>query len=191
MPVAKQVADFITIARVLIAPVLIWLGITRGEASLPLAVGLMIADWTGDLVDGPIARRSRRRYDTWIGDHDLEADILVSLGLMFYLLVVGYVELQVVGLYILFWALIFWRWGFYRPLGMLLQAPIYIWFLVVAIQDPSRSGLWILAWIFAVTVLTWPKAFEDTVPGFLDGMRKALKAYKPEDSSGGEPSRPS
>jgi hypothetical protein len=190
MPVAKQVADSITIARVLVAPVLIWLGITRGEASLPLAVWLMIADWTGDLVDGPIARRSRRRYDTWVGDHDLEADILVSLGLMFYLLVVGYVELQVVGLYILFWALIFWRWGFSRSPGMLLQAPIYLWFLVVAIQDHSRSGLWILAWIITVTALTWPKAIEDTVPGFLNGMRRAIKAYKREDASSGETSRP-
>jgi phosphatidylglycerophosphate synthase len=181
MLVAKQVADLITIARVLIAPLLIWLGAAQGEASLPLAVWLMIGDWTGDLVDGIIARRSRRQYETWIGSHDLEADIVVSLGLMIYLLVVGYVDLPVVGVYLLFWALVFWRWGFHRPLGMLLQAPIYMWFLVVALQAPARPGLWILAWMGAVTIITWPKAIVDTVPGFLDGMREAIAAYKRDE----------
>jgi phosphatidylglycerophosphate synthase len=176
MLVAKQVADLITVARVLIVPILIWLGVTQGHDSLPLAVWLMIADWTGDLFDGIIARRSRRKYRTWIGDHDLEADMLVSFGLMIYLLVAGFVDLSIVGLYLLFWALVLLRWGFHRTLGMLIQAPIYLWFLVVSILEPPRMGLWILAWMVSVTVLTWPKFLVEIVPNFLDGMRGVFRA---------------
>ena len=181
MLVAKQVADLITVARVLIAPLLVGIGIAKGPASLSLAVWLMIADWTGDLADGILARRSSLQYRSWIGDHDLEADILVSFGLMIYLLVVGFVEIPVVGVYLLFWALIFWRWGFHRSLGMLFQAPIYFFFLVVSIREAPRPGLWILAWMLSVTVLTWPKAIVDTIPGFLEGMRSAIQAYKRDD----------
>jgi hypothetical protein len=32
--------------------------------------------------------------------------------------------------------------------------------------------------MLSVTVITWPKAIEDTIPGFLDGMRSAIQAYK-------------
>jgi hypothetical protein len=181
MLVAKQVADLITLARVLIVPILIWLGVTEGHDSLPLAVWLMIADWTGDLFDGILARRSRRKYRTWIGDHDLEADMLVSFGLMIYLLIAGFVELPVVGSYLLFWALVFWRWGFHRTLGMLIQAPIYLWFLVVSIRETPHTGLWILAWMVSVTVLTWPKFSEEIVPNFLDGMRAVFRTRQRND----------
>ncbi|HEY70434.1 MAG TPA: hypothetical protein G4O08_07630 [Anaerolineae bacterium] len=181
MLVAKQVADLITVTRVLIVPILIWLGVTQSQESLPLAVWLMIADWTGDLFDGIIARRSRRKYQTWIGDHDLEADILVSFGLMIYLLLVGFVELPVVGLYLVIWALIFWRWGFHRTLGMLIQAPIYLWFLVVSIREVPQAGLWILAWMVSVTVLTWPKFVVEIVPNFLDGIRAVFRVHQRDD----------
>ena len=60
MIVAKQVADLITTIRALIAVCLMWLGITHKADGLSLAAGLMIADWIGDMVDGRIARRSRR-----------------------------------------------------------------------------------------------------------------------------------
>ena len=83
--VAKQVADFITTLRALLVVILPWLGLTQGKAGLPLAVWLMIADWTADSVDGSIARRSHPYHHTWIGDHDLEVDMLVSLGLLGYL----------------------------------------------------------------------------------------------------------
>ena len=82
MIVAKQVADVITSLRALIAVFLIWLGEVQGAAGLPTAVWAMVADWLGDAIDGPIARRSRIKYSTWIGDHDLEVDMTVSVGLL-------------------------------------------------------------------------------------------------------------
>src|SRR3989304_1760435 len=92
MLVAKQVADLITFARGMLAFYLAWLGATLSEHGLPIAVWAMIINWTGDSVDGALARHSRRQYHTWIGDHDLQIDMLVSFGLLIYMLLAGYVH---------------------------------------------------------------------------------------------------
>ena len=70
MIVAKQVADLITSIRVLIALCLVGVGLILGTAGLPLVAWMMIFDWAGDMVDGRIARRSRLKYHTWIGDRN-------------------------------------------------------------------------------------------------------------------------
>lgn len=178
MLVAKQVADLITISRGLLALVMIWLGVTRGSAALPLVCWLMLLDWMGDFVDGPIARRSRIYYHSWVGDHDLEVDIAVSFGLLLYLLGAGYVDLRLAAVYLLFWALVFWRWGVPRSLGMLIQAPIYGWFLWVGVRDAPMAGLWVVGFIVALIVITWPRAFREVIPGFLRGMRDVWQQYR-------------
>lgn len=176
MLVAKQVADLITYLRAVLGFYLAWLGFSQGDEGLPLAVWIMIADWSGDSLDGPIARRSRVYYHTWIGDNDLLVDMLVSAGLMVYMLGAGYVQLWLAGVYLLLWLLIFYRWGFASVLGMLFQAPIYGWFVWVAIREAPTLGMWLVVWILAAIVLTWPRFPQMVVPGFLEGMRQVLKA---------------
>ena len=131
---AKAVADLITATRGLLGFVIIWLGIMQGEKALPAVVILMLLDWTGDFVDGRIARRSRHPRHTWIGDSDLYIDLFVSLCLAIYLLAAGFVSLGFVGVYLSAWALVLWHFGLDRNLLMLLQAPIYLYFIVVALQ---------------------------------------------------------
>ena len=177
MLVAKQVADFFTFIRVLLSPALILIGILEGSEGLPLAIGAMIASWTSDALDGPIARRSRVKYHTWLGDHDLEVDMAVSVGLMTYMLLAGFIDIQVIGVYILLWVLIFWRWGQMRSLGMLFQAPIYGYFIYSSMRIAPLAGSWMIGWIVAVTVITWPRFPREVVPGFLDGMRSVFRAY--------------
>jgi len=177
MLVAKQVADFFTFIRVLLSPTLILIGILEGSGGLPLAIGAMIASWTSDALDGPIARRSRVKYHTWLGDHDLEVDMAVSVGLMTYMLLAGFIDIQVIGVYILLWVLIFWRWGQMRSLGMLFQAPIYGYFIYSSMRIAPLAGSWMIGWIVAVTVITWPRFPREVVPGFLDGMRSVFQAY--------------
>ncbi len=175
MLVAKQVADLVTLARGLLAFWFARLGFTQGEQGLPLAVWLLFAAWTGDALDGPIARRSRVYYHTWLGDHDLEIDLTVSAGLLVYMLAAGYVEWHVAAVYILIWALVFLRWGFARSLGMLIQAPIYAWFIWVAVTEPPFMGWWLVGWIVAAVVLTWPRFPNEVIPGFLSGIRSVNK----------------
>ena len=174
MLVAKQVADLLTMTRALLALFLAWLGFSQGATALPLAVWTMIIDWTGDSLDGAIARRSRIYYHTWIGDHDLQVDMFVSAGLLVYMLAAGFVDVRVAGIYMLIWVLIFWRWGAASVLGMLFQAPIYGWFVWVAIREVPTIGMWLIVWIVVAIILTWPKFPNMIVPGFLGGMRELL-----------------
>jgi hypothetical protein len=171
MLVAKQVADLITFTRAGIGLILVWLGVAGGKASLPAAVVAMLLDWIGDCMDGIVARRSRVKYHTWIGDHDLEVDIFVSAGLFVYLITAGYLSF-IAGLgYVIIWILIFWRYGLNRSLGMLVQAPIYLVLIVVSLMDAPTYGTWLVVWIVTLIVLTWPRFPNEVIPGFLSGMR--------------------
>ena len=173
MIVAKQVADLITTARALIAVFLVWLGIARGPNSLPLVAWVMIADWAGDMVDGRIARRSRVQYRTWIGDHDLEVDMAVSVGLLVYLLLAGFVNIWVAGGYVLLWCLYFWQQsGIPHSQGMLFQAPMYGWLIWVALRDAPQAGWTIIIFLISAVALTWPYFPKVMIPGFLNGIRK-------------------
>ena len=174
MLVAKQVADLITFSRGLMALILAGLGMLVGKEALPVVAWVMIADWCGDMVDGPIARRSRIHYHTWIGDHDLQVDMTVSVGLLIYLLGAGYVSWWVGVIYLLGWALFFLRFGVIPAPGMLFQAPIYFWFILTALREATGLGALIIVLIFAAVILTWPKFPKVVVPGFLEGMRKAF-----------------
>ena len=170
MLVAKQIADVFTASRALIAFIFIWLGITQGEFALPLAVWLLIASWTTDLLDGPLARYSRVTYQTWIGDLDLQVDMAVSAGLLLYILFSGLIDAKIGLAYILLWLLIFLWMGIPRSMGMLVQAPIYGWFIWVSMRDIPEIGVWMLAWIAVAVILTWPRFFTEVVPGFLSGV---------------------
>ena len=172
---AKRMADMVTGIRVMIAFSLPWLGLVYGAASLPTAVWLMLTDWTGDSLDGAISRRNRPLYHTWLGDHDLEVDILVSIGLLAYLSSIGVVTLLWAGLYLAVWFLILWRWQMPRSLGMFGQAPIYGWFIFTALQTIPTVGGWLLGWIIVAMIVTWPRFPQEIVPNFLAGIRNLFK----------------
>lgn len=169
--VAKQVADLLTFTRGLLLVIFPWLAVSGGRESLSLAVMLLIADWTGDILDGALARRSRIRYESWIGDHDLEIDMAVALGLLIYTMAAGYVQMTVGVIYILIWVMYFWRVGTPRQMGMLFQAPIYGWFIYVSLIYAPSAGFWLVAWILTAVILTWPRFPREVVPGFLSGMK--------------------
>jgi hypothetical protein len=179
--VAKQVADLLTFTRGLLLLIFPWLAKTGGQESLSLAAMLLIANWTGDILDGALARRSRIRYNSWIGDHDLEIDMAAALGLLVYMIVTGYVQLLVGVIYVLIWAIYFWRVGIPRTMGMLVQAPIYGWFIYVSLRYTPSAGLWIVAWILVVVVITWPRFPQEVVPGFLVGMKALLSSGEHQD----------
>ena len=172
MLTAKQVADFVTLLRAFLGLSLVWLGLTEGSLGLQKAVLIMIAAWTGDTIDGKIARRSKSYYHTWIGNHDLEIDMAVSCGLLVYLITSDYINVWIACFYVLFWAFILWRWKNFNVLGMLCQAPIYGYFIWVAITRLPNVGIWILVWMVVAVIITWPQFPQQVVPGFLKGLRE-------------------
>lgn len=174
---AKQVADSITGCRALLALVLVWLGWARGVAGLPLAIWIMLINWTGDTLDGTVARLSRRRYHTWLGDHDLEVDMTVAGGLLLYMVAAGFIDARLAGVYVLTWALVFWYLGASRSLGMLTQAPIYGWFIWIAIHHATTIGWLLVLWIVVALIVTWPRFPQEIIPGFLAGLRQLDRRY--------------
>jgi phosphatidylglycerophosphate synthase len=178
MLVAKQVADLITFSRAMMALLLACLGFAYGTVAFPLVVWIMFADWLGDMFDGTIARRSRLNYHTWIGDHDLEVDMFVSLGLLVYLMAAGFVPWWVGGFYLACWGVIFLKLGILHSPGMLFQAPIYAWFLWTALKQTPGLGMLLILFFLAAIILTWPKFPKMVVPGFLSGMRATLSSIR-------------
>jgi hypothetical protein len=168
---AKLVGDLITATRGLLGLAIVWLGLTQGEAALPIVVALMLLDWTGDFVDGGIARLSRNPRRTLVGDSDIYIDLLVSICLGIYLIAAGLVG-RAVGLgYLLSWLLILWRFGQNRNLLMLMQAPIYLWFMLTALQLIPELGKWLVFWVLVATAINWRRFSREIVPKFIDGMR--------------------
>lgn len=170
MIVAKQVADLITLSRLLLLFVFAWLGVTQGAEALPFAALLLLYSWTSDLLDGSIARRSRVYYHSWLGDHDLEVDMAVSIGVLIYLLTSGFISLPVGIVYALIWVAVFWHWGLRRSPGMLFQAPIYAGLIWVSLRDAFYYGVIQVFWVLGAVVITWPRFPREVVPGFLAGF---------------------
>jgi len=179
---AKQIADFVTLFRGMLGFGLVWLGLTKGDEGLQTTVFIMLVAWTGDVIDGRIARRSRKKYQSWIGIHDLEIDMAVSCGLLVYLVTAGFLNIWLASIYILLWTFIFWRWKNIRVLGMLSQAPIYAYFILISLVELPNAGVWILAWIVIAVIITWPQFPKVIVPGFIDGMREFLINYRNLDN---------
>ncbi len=168
---AKVIADCITISRGLLGIVMIWLGVAQGDRALPVIVLLMILCWTGDFVDGGIARRSRHPHHTFIGDHDVYVDLFVSLCLGGYLLSAGFVGPIFSCGYLIFWTLFLWRFGLDKNLLMLIQLPIYLDLIMIALRLVPQSGTWLVLWILVATLINWRRFTHEIVPQFIAGMR--------------------
>lgn len=172
---AKLVADFITAARGMLGFVMIWLGLTQGPDALTVIVVLMLLDWTGDFVDGPIARRSRVPRNTLVGDSDIYVDLFVSIGLGIYLIEAGFVGQALGFWYILGWIAIFWCFGLDKNLLMLAQTPIYLWFIIVSVRVIPDSGYWLVTWVLIAVMINWKRFSQDIVPNFISGIASMLR----------------
>lgn len=172
MIAAKQLADLITLSRGLLWIVLTWIGLVYGRSAVPAVCLIMLYSWFSDLVDGSIARRSRIHYHTWLGDHDLEVDMSVAAGLLVYLSLAGYFQPLFSAAYVIFWALLFKRFGLLRSYGMLFQAPVYGAIIWIALVEALPYGLFIVGFLVAAIIFTWPRFPNEVIPGFLMGLKK-------------------
>ena len=98
----------------------------------------------------------------------------VSFGLLVYMITAGYVDIYIAGLYVITWTFIFLKWRNVKVLGMLSQAPIYGWFIWVALSRLPNVGIWILIWIVVAVIVTWPQLPQQVIPGFFSGLREFL-----------------
>ena len=174
VPFTKQAADFITLSRAVLVPLFVWFGFAFGVDALPAVIWLMIYNWTADSVDGPLSRRSEVEISSWIGDHDLIIDMLISTSLGVYLVASGLLSWQVSAVYFVIWILYFVLAGLNHSMGVLYQAPIYAWFIYVAFREVPQVSLWMIAWVFAALIVTWPKLPKVIIPKFFGGLKQLL-----------------
>jgi hypothetical protein len=135
-----------------------------------MVVLLMLLDWTGDFVDGSIAHRSRHPRRTRIGDSDIYIDLFVSLCLAIYLITAGLAGFSAWFWYFFGWALVLWRFGPDKNLLMLLQTPIYLWFILVAVRLVPELGNWLVIWVLVALAINWRRFSQEIVPKFIEGM---------------------
>ncbi len=170
MPKAKTVADTLTAARALLAVWILWLSISGGRGAVGAVSMTLVLAWITDLLDGPIARSAPQRTHTWIGDHDLEVDLMVATSVWLYLAVSGYIQIAAAAAYAVAVALALWHFRS-RHLAWGVQAPSYGCTILEALRYAPAYGVAMIAWIVGVVVVTWPRFPKETVPEFIEGMR--------------------
>jgi hypothetical protein len=143
----------------------------------------MILCWTGDFVDGGLAHRSRHPRRTWIGDRDIQVDLFVSLCLGVYLIGAGFVSLAFGCFYLFVWTVVFLLVGQEHNLLMLMQAPIYLYFILVAVRIAPQGGYLLVVWALVATAINWKRFSHTIVPKFIEGMRSLVNGHgKPRHS---------
>lgn len=167
---AKTIADTLTVTRVFLALLILWLGVTAGSEALPAATTALIFAWATDLLDGSFARRDPSAQQTWVGAHDLQADMSVGLAVLGYLTFARFVPLWAGLTYLLISVALLW---YLRStyIGMAVQAAPYAVMLYVALRYATLQGAIAVAWLVLALIVTWPRFPNETVPNFLRGMR--------------------
>lgn len=176
MILTKTIADTLTSIRFLLGLYLIWLGFRGGPEAVTLAALSLLAAWISDVLDGPLARRDPRGIHTWIGDHDLEADMIVALGVWVYLTLAGFISPWLAVAYVAIGAAALWHFSS-THLAWGIQALPYGTMIWTAWRVAPPYGVLLVTWIGLVVIATWPRLPRQTVPEFLDGMRRLWRRH--------------
>jgi phosphatidylglycerophosphate synthase len=169
---ARNLADLLTVSRVLLAVGLVFLGLWVGDRALPAAVLIVVLSWFTDLLDGPLARRDPSSELTWVGQHDAEADLATSLGVVAYLFLSGYM-VGWAGALIVAGTLLVWvlhshqlAWPLYAmPYGVL---------VFVAIDRTPVVGWLAVVYLLATLGVRLPRLRREYLPEFFQALGKLL-----------------
>ncbi len=170
MDSARLVADALTGLRVFLGAGIAWLALSKGESGFTAVAAMLVLAWLSDILDGAAARRSKYASPSWIGRHDLETDIWVSLAILFYLGQSRFISAWVPIIYLLACTLAIALIGYGRSLGMLIQAPIYAGFIWIAWHHRPAAAVAMLGWIVLAILLTWPRFPRQVIPDFLESI---------------------
>ena len=172
----KTFADGMTGLRLVLSVALTVLGSLAGSRGLDLAAAFVLTAWTTDALDGPLARKSGVKTQSWIGRSDLFIDMLLALGLLYFMKSAGLLHPLVMLAYVAIWAVILWRFGsITKPLGALFQGPVYLWFVICLLVRRMLLGRILILWVLANVTLTWNRLTRRDVPQFVQGVGRAAR----------------
>ncbi len=171
----KSLADALTTTRLLLAIVLALFGLGVLTGSATDAGIVVLAAWTTDLIDGPLARKSGVTKQTWIGSHDLYIDIGFGQALLIFMCSVGLVNPLVALAYVLVWGIIVWRYGrVTKTLGAIFQGPLYIWFGIRLLVRGALVGKIMVLWLLGNIAVTFKRLTRRDLPEFIHGAGLVL-----------------
>lgn len=165
----KPLADILTQARAFLAVCIVWLGISRRRDALPQVVIAVIISWLTDLLDGPLARRDTESRQTWVGEHDAEADLATSVGLALYLVLSDYVAAWL-GIGIPLMTLGLWVAHSYQLAWPLYALP-YATLMLVAFRATPLLGWALLVYLGVVLAIRRERLKNQYLPEFFDAVR--------------------
>lgn len=170
MTYVKLLADSLTIFRFLIGFWIAFLGLFQGKEGLSSAILWLIIAWFTDILDGFFARKSHVDYQTWIGSHDLHADMTVSFGVLLYLTFSRFISIfiTIIFLTITFLGLLAFP---SEQLAQGFQAIPYAMMIYTAFRNLFNYGILLVSYIIFVIVITWPRFPKEKIPEFLNGMK--------------------
>jgi phosphatidylglycerophosphate synthase len=201
----KFLADALTALRLVLAMLIGWIALTRHDPlGFRTLVWLTIVAFTTDWLDGPIARRVKGARQTWLGYHDFEVDLTVTIALTITLFQYQLVwpVLIAIGIFIVWiiWRaflakekLNIWETGIWPDHkedtrdSMLIESVMTVidfsFLYLVWDQDPEMFKI-VLIWIFAVTILN-PGRSLARARGFIEVGKRILQG-KPNGIQEGE-----
>jgi phosphatidylglycerophosphate synthase len=177
----KQVADWLTASRAVIALWIVSLG-WAGKRALPVVILLLILGWTTDILDGRLARRAARegspspdiKESSWLGEHDFTFDMIMVFASFVYLTASGYVPAQWALGYTVVAAIFILASSGSKSVTELFAFPLVALPLIIAYQDVPWAAYLYLAWILLALILAWER-FTGVVREFIEGMRRLRK----------------
>ncbi len=172
-PSGRNLADLLTVSRVFLALVLVWLGLSIGHSAMPTAILLVVLSWFTDLLDGPLARRDTISPPTWVGQHDAEADLSTSLGVAAYLVLTGHIPGWVGAVMsvatIAIWTL------HSRQLAWPLYAAPYGILVFVALGAVPILGWLVVAYLLVTLATRWPRLRREYLPEFFQAVGTVIE----------------
>ena len=145
-------ADALTLFRGLSAPVIVYQGWRYGRKSIVSVALLIAAGWIADGLDGPLARRSRRR--TLLGRYDFVIDVLLTWATFGYLTLVGYIPWPLALLYTLI-ALFVVAYFQRKSVMIVFMRPIDLTTAVIALQSVPQLAALFSLWLIGLGIVHW------------------------------------
>ncbi len=170
MVYVKLLADSLTLSRFLIGFWIGFIGFSQGKAGLPSAILWLIIAWFTDILDGFFARSSKVNYQTWIGAHDLHADMTVSFGVLLYLTFSKFISLSLTIIFLIITFLGLWAFPS-EQLAQGFQAVPYGMMIYTAFRNLFNYGILIILYLIFLIIITWPRFPKEKIPEFLNGMK--------------------
>ena len=191
----KLLADILTALRIVVAILMGWIAIARHDPmGLRALIWLAIVAFTTDWLDGPIARRSTDDQQTWLGYHDFEVDltVTVALSIALYQSQMIWPVLTAIAIFIV-WIIgrtfiakekiNIWETGIWPNHqddtrdSMLIESMMTVidfsFLYLIWDQDPEMFNI-VLIWLFAVMILN-PGRSLARVRGFIDVGKRILQ----------------